>query len=507
MKRNGKIVAIVILFLLIGINFVPVLPAGVSQDQSEGKTLKLVNHAEEVISEGVQEPLIEEEPTAPISYGPGDPEPTGGEVEVDAQGPYGTPSDPYYEGEDVNFQADIINGNISDYRFAWDIDDDFKWEKPLYNSVKGDANFTYHFNDDFTGPVRVVAWDEVSTENVSGNGTMFNNALPTSYVSKGGIYSVGVRFAVHKDITLYQVGIFNESYDDIYNIQIYDEHVVILSILMDPVVPENNWGWFDISPVDLNAGNDYFICARIKGQTIPFAENPGRDPLDIVTPVGSLVSSRGYPTIPSGESPLPLVDIRYDYNFQRHVTIQNYTDVNIFNVAPSVEAGADIITIVGDKAIFHGSFTDPGTEDTHQIQWNFGDGFIERRSLDTKHVYNNPGVYTVTLLVVDDDKGIGFDNLTVVVRDHHTIVEKIQNLIKMVESLGLPAGIENALVSKLKNAMDAYNMGNYKAAMNKILAFVAHIGALRDKKIQFRQANELIVSAHVIRDHLLEKLG
>src|SRR5262249_41926308 len=46
--------------------------------------------------------------------------------------------------------------------------------------------------------------------------------------------------------------------------------------------------------------------------------------------------------------------------------------VQVANVAPTVDAGPDMSVAPHEAAQFHGSFTDPGTLDTHEIQWSFG---------------------------------------------------------------------------------------------------------------------------------------
>ena len=75
------------------------------------------------------------------------------------------------------------------------------------------------------------------------------------------------------------------------------------------------------------------------------------------------------------------------------------TTVTVNNVAPSVIAGPDQVLIGGDPVNFSGRFFDPGTLDTHTIEWNFGDGGTGSGSLDISHVYTVSGVYTVTLTV------------------------------------------------------------------------------------------------------------
>jgi len=84
------------------------------------------------------------------------------------------------------------------------------------------------------------------------------------------------------------------------------------------------------------------------------------------------------------------------------------------NVAPFVNAGPDTVIDEGNVVIFSGSFTDPGTADTHSIEWDFGDGTTSDQ-LSPEHIYADDGQYTVTFTVTDDDGGIGTDTLTVMV--------------------------------------------------------------------------------------------
>jgi PKD repeat protein len=87
--------------------------------------------------------------------------------------------------------------------------------------------------------------------------------------------------------------------------------------------------------------------------------------------------------------------------------------VTVLNVAPAVEAGSDQTVVEGEVVSFSGSFTDPGSADTHTIEWDFGDGTTTVGTLTPNHVYADNGIYTVTLTVTDDDGGVGVDALTI----------------------------------------------------------------------------------------------
>ncbi|UCE73610.1 MAG: right-handed parallel beta-helix repeat-containing protein [Methanomassiliicoccales archaeon] len=96
------------------------------------------------------------------------------------------------------------------------------------------------------------------------------------------------------------------------------------------------------------------------------------------------------------------------------------TDVTVNNVAPSVDAGLDQSANEGDTVSFSGSFTDPGSEDTHTIEWDYNyDGVTftvdDSGSLTPSTVYTDNSVYIVALRVTDDDGAVALDTLTVTV--------------------------------------------------------------------------------------------
>jgi len=93
------------------------------------------------------------------------------------------------------------------------------------------------------------------------------------------------------------------------------------------------------------------------------------------------------------------------------------TTVTIQNVAPTVDAGPDQMVNEGDTVSFSGFYADPGTGDTHTIEWDFGEGSTTSGTLTPTHVYGDNGDYLVTLTVTDDDGGVGTDTLTITVNN------------------------------------------------------------------------------------------
>jgi PKD repeat protein len=74
----------------------------------------------------------------------------------------------------------------------------------------------------------------------------------------------------------------------------------------------------------------------------------------------------------------------------------------------------------------------------------------------------------------------------------------IQSLIAEVQSLGLPKGTEQSLVSKLRAASDALNRGNAQPVINQLGAFIHEVEAQSGKKISKSEADMLIADAEQI---------
>jgi secreted trypsin-like serine protease len=86
--------------------------------------------------------------------------------------------------------------------------------------------------------------------------------------------------------------------------------------------------------------------------------------------------------------------------------------VRVSNVAPRPNAGRDRRTTVRRKVRFAAGVADRGFGDTKTFRWRFGDRRHARGRI-VRHAYRRPGRYVVTLIVRDDDGGVGVDRLRI----------------------------------------------------------------------------------------------
>ncbi len=104
--------------------------------------------------------------------------------------------------------------------------------------------------------------------------------------------------------------------------------------------------------------------------------------------------------------------------------------VTVMNVAPTVDADPDQAVNEGQTVSFDGSFSDPGTGDTHTATVDYGDGSgVQPLSLNPdktfsfSHEYADDAVYPVTVTVTDDDGSVGANTAIVTVMNVAPTVE------------------------------------------------------------------------------------
>jgi PKD repeat protein len=99
--------------------------------------------------------------------------------------------------------------------------------------------------------------------------------------------------------------------------------------------------------------------------------------------------------------------------------------VTVQNVAPTVtidipDEESDVR--VAESLQASASFTDPGSNDTHNCSIDWGDNTVDTGSIANgdctgSHAFGAAGSYTITVAVSDDDGGTGVDSITITVVD------------------------------------------------------------------------------------------
>ena len=98
--------------------------------------------------------------------------------------------------------------------------------------------------------------------------------------------------------------------------------------------------------------------------------------------------------------------------------------------------------------------------------------------------------------------GVQFDVHAVTFQLPDTPSDQVEDVIDVVTSFDLPDGLENSLVQKLQNALDALDANDTATACDALHAFTNQVIAQSGKKIPTSQADQLINSANQIKQTL-----
>ena len=167
------------------------------------------------------------------------------------------------------------------------------------------------------------------------------------------------------------------------------------------------------------------------------------------------------------------------------------------NSPPIANAGADQTVIVGEVVNFDGSDSSDPDGSIESYAWDFDDTYTDTGATPT-HSFGSAGTYYVTLIVTDNDGDSDSDTviITVITPEHAT-----QDLITMIDEMGLPDGIETSLISKLENAIKSIS-NDRPSASGQLGAFINEVNAQREVTLTNAEADALIAFANWILENI-----
>lgn len=81
-------------------------------------------------------------------------------------------------------------------------------------------------------------------------------------------------------------------------------------------------------------------------------------------------------------------------------------------------------------------------------------------------------------------------------------IDSVDTMPTLIESITVPQGVENSLLSTVNNAKKSLDKGNTNAAINQMNAFINNVNAQRGRKISEEDAQMLIDFAEMAIDQI-----
>jgi PKD repeat protein len=145
-------------------------------------------------------------------------------------------------------------------------------------------------------------------------------------------------------------------------------------------------------------------------------------------------------------------------------------DTPVANFTANVTTGYAPLTV---------QFTDLSTNNPTEWGWDFEtDGTVDALVPDPVHMYTYPGVYTVSLTVLNNegsDTEIKLDYITVLEPDP---MVRIEALKQYIQGSPIPGWAQWFLIRPLDRALDQIGKGHTTAASNQLRSFVNFVELL-----------------------------
>jgi len=340
----------------------------------------------------------------------------------------------------------------------------------------------------------------------AGNTALDAGTVLESSYQKFGPISCGWEFVPAEDIVVTELGLYlpanwngGSGFVEAHPIAIWEGAAEVIS----GTIPAGGgavagYVFVDTPDVTLEAGKTYVIAAYFASAADAWISTytSGLSSDSLIT-----VTQTGVYTYPSSGLEVPTTVSSYlsSPNFQFEI-VTNEPPVADDEVAETtVETSVDIDVLDGDSdpdgdAIVVESVTSPA----NGTVVDNGDGTITYTP-NAEFVGTDSFEYTIS----DGNGGTATALVTVTVKGP---VEKIGDLVVLVEEIDLQQGIERSLDAKLDAALGALedaNENNDGSAVNKLQAFINEVEAQRGNKITDTQADDLHAAAQAIIDLLI----
>jgi PKD repeat protein len=331
-----------------------------------------------------------------------------------------------------------LDGDPLQYR--WDFDNDGTWDTPYSAS----AETTYTWGDDFSGTVVVEVFDGYATSTVSTTVTVAGMAPaidtitgPTEKILVGAPAELIASFTdpgtldTHTAVFSWGEGTTtpgavtesegNGSAQGSHTFTAPGEYQVTVTVTDDDGKSDTKEFVVkvDAPPVAALAPT----TSGVEGSAVTFSAAGSSDPDGDTLQFRWDFDNDGSWDTGYSNSPVTTHTWADDYSgtvvlevFDGYAAVTASTALTVANVKPTITAitGPTGPLPLGSGVSLTGSFTDPGTPDTHTATFAWGDGASSSGAITESggsgtasgsHVYTMPGVYRMTLTVTDDDGG------------------------------------------------------------------------------------------------------
>jgi PKD repeat protein len=359
-------------------------------------------------------------------------------VTAAAGGPYAA-----NEGTAIALDASASSNLEMINTFKWDCTNDGSWDVTAASPVGSTCTYA----DDGAFTIKLRTWDifgqtstDTTTADISNVAPQVNAGPDLTAVAGAAVHFAGTFTDPGQDDThtiSWDFGDGSQQSGTLTPVHTYSatgQYTVMLTVMDDdggsssdtliadiagegPVVSE-----FSAAPAEIPEGAGVVLSGNITQDppgsplTLDISWGDGETTMESLA-AGSSSFSLQHNYVDDNPSGTPADDYIISLELSDDLGAFNATAVvQVNNVPPTVDAGADRVVSTGIGVPFSAAVSDPGLDDTHILTWDFGDGSAAGTGSSVEHSYAEPGEYTVTVTVEDDDGGLGSDTIMVTVQ-------------------------------------------------------------------------------------------